>query len=145
MAGSKMNPDRIFVILKSLISAWLEAENLNLKLHEGKIFEKGRLLSATRLLRGEMQRKGYNQISRHQWKPLSILSSRKPSLLVIWKRSQLVHLTEDLKSHVIGQDDAVDKIAKAIRRNRVVRYAQPSNEFPWSDQLVSVKTELSNN
>ena len=35
------------------------------------------------------------------------------------EQSQLIHLAEDLKSHVIGQDDAVDKIAKAIRRNRV--------------------------
>ena len=31
------------------------------------------------------------------------------------KEHQLIHLAEDLKSHIIGQDDAVDKIAKVIR------------------------------
>ena len=35
------------------------------------------------------------------------------------EQSQLLSLADDLKSHVIGQDAAVDKIAKAIRRNRV--------------------------
>ena len=35
------------------------------------------------------------------------------------EQSQLINLASDLKAHVIGQDDAVDKIAKAIRRNRV--------------------------
>ncbi len=34
------------------------------------------------------------------------------------EQSQLINLADDL-SHVIGQDDAVDKIAKGIRRNRV--------------------------
>ena len=29
------------------------------------------------------------------------------------------NLAVDLKAHVVGQDDAVDKVAKAIRRNRV--------------------------
>ena len=31
------------------------------------------------------------------------------------EQSQLLSLADDLKSHVIGQDAAVDKIAKAIR------------------------------
>src|SRR5699024_11548113 len=35
------------------------------------------------------------------------------------EQNQLINLDENLKQHVIGQDDAVEHIAKAIRRNRV--------------------------
>lgn len=35
------------------------------------------------------------------------------------EQTQLINLADDLKAHVIGQDEAVDKIAKAIRRSRV--------------------------
>ena len=33
--------------------------------------------------------------------------------------NKLLNMPENLKSNVIGQDDAVDKIVKAIKRNRV--------------------------
>ena len=35
------------------------------------------------------------------------------------EQTQLKNLADDLKAHVIGQDNAVDRVAKAIRRNRV--------------------------
>jgi ATP-dependent Clp protease ATP-binding subunit ClpE len=35
------------------------------------------------------------------------------------EQTQLKSLADDLKKHVMGQDEAVDKVAKAIRRNRV--------------------------
>ena len=35
------------------------------------------------------------------------------------EQTQLKNLAVDLKQHVIGQDEAVDKVAKSIRRNRV--------------------------
>lgn len=35
------------------------------------------------------------------------------------EQTQLINLADDLKAHVIGQDEAVDKISKAIRRSRV--------------------------
>ncbi len=35
------------------------------------------------------------------------------------EQTQLKNLATDLKKHVIGQDEAVDKVAQAIRRNRV--------------------------
>ncbi len=39
------------------------------------------------------------------------------------RTSQLINLASDLKAHVIGQNDAADKITKAIRRNRRPRIA----------------------
>ncbi|WP_449449379.1 AAA family ATPase, partial [Streptococcus suis] len=58
---------------------------------------------------------------------------------------QLVNLAADLKKHVIGQDDAVDKIAKAIRRNRVGLGApnRPIGSFLFVGPTGVGKTELS--
>ncbi|HEW8628821.1 TPA: AAA family ATPase [Streptococcus pneumoniae] len=52
---------------------------------------------------------------------------------------------ENLKSHVIGQDDAVDKIAKAIRRNRVGLGTpnRPIGSFLFVGPTGVGKTELS--
>ena len=61
------------------------------------------------------------------------------------EQSQLIHLASDLKAHVIGQDDAVDKIAKAIRRNRVGLGApnRPIGSFLFVGPTGVGKTELS--
>ena len=63
------------------------------------------------------------------------------------EQSQLINLASDLKAHVIGQDDAVDKIAKAIRRNRVGLGSpnRPIGSFPLSDQPVSGRPNCLNN
>ena len=84
-------------------------------------------------------------------KPLSILSEQKTNIpvgdLKEKEQSQLIHLAEDLKSHVIGQDDAVDKIAKAIRRNRVGLGTpnRPIGSFLFVGQPVSVRQNFPNN
>ncbi len=54
-------------------------------------------------------------------------------------------LASDLKAHVIGQDEAVDKIAKAIRRNRVGLGApnRPIGSFLFVGPTGVGKTELS--
>ena len=36
------------------------------------------------------------------------------------EQSQLIHLASDLKSHVIGQDDAVDKMAQKGARESLI-------------------------
>ena len=61
------------------------------------------------------------------------------------EQSQLLSLADDLKSHVIGQDAAVDKIAKAIRRNRVGLGApnRPIGSFLFVGPTGVGKTELS--
>ena len=61
------------------------------------------------------------------------------------EQSQLINLADDLKKHVIGQDDAVDKIAKAIRRNRVGLGSpnRPIGSFLFVGPTGVGKTELS--
>ena len=52
--------------------------------------------------------------------------------------SQLKTLESDLQAHVIGQDEAIEKVAKAIRRNRIglnKRIAQLAPSYS-SAQLV---------
>lgn len=58
-----------------------------------------------------------------------------------------IHLASDLKSHVIGQDDAVDKIAKAIRRNRVGLGSpnRPIGSFLLLDRQALEKLNFPNN
>ncbi|RSJ22417.1 ATP-dependent Clp protease ATP-binding subunit ClpE [Streptococcus intermedius] len=57
----------------------------------------------------------------------------------------MISLADDLKTHVIGQDDAVDKIAKAIRRNRVGLGTpnRPIGSFLFVGPTGVGKTELS--
>lgn len=60
------------------------------------------------------------------------------------EQNQLIHLDENLKQHVIGQDDAVEQIAKAIRRNRVGlgRQDRPIGSFMFVGPTGVGKTEL---
>ncbi len=60
------------------------------------------------------------------------------------EQEQLQSLDKDLKAHVIGQDEAVDKVAKAIRRNRVgfSRKNRPIGSFLFVGPTGVGKTEL---
>lgn len=60
------------------------------------------------------------------------------------EQNQLIHLDQNLKQHVIGQDDAVEQIAKAIRRNRVGlgRQDRPIGSFMFVGPTGVGKTEL---
>ncbi|HJB23527.1 MAG TPA: ATP-dependent Clp protease ATP-binding subunit [Candidatus Jeotgalibaca pullicola] len=60
------------------------------------------------------------------------------------EQEQLRNLDKDLKAHVIGQDEAVDKVAKAIRRNRVgfARKNRPIGSFLFVGPTGVGKTEL---
>ena len=53
-------------------------------------------------------------------------------------------MADDLKAHVIGQDEAVDKIAKAIRRSRVGlgKPNRPIGSFLFVGPTGVGKTEL---
>lgn len=59
------------------------------------------------------------------------------------EQTQLINLADDLKAHVIGQDDAIDKISKAVRRNRV---GLGKTSIEWDNMFVGPtgvgKTEL---
>ena len=60
------------------------------------------------------------------------------------EQTQLKNLATDLKAHVIGQDDAVDRVAKAIRRNRVglSKKNRPIGSFLFVGPTGVGKTEL---
>lgn len=60
------------------------------------------------------------------------------------EQTQLKNLDEDLKKHVIGQDDAINRVAKAIRRNRVgfSRKNRPIGSFLFVGPTGVGKTEL---
>ncbi|MCH4171790.1 MAG: ATP-dependent Clp protease ATP-binding subunit [Lactobacillus sp.] len=60
------------------------------------------------------------------------------------EQTQLQNLGPDLKKHLIGQDEAVDKVAKAIRRNRVGfnKSGRPIGSFLFVGPTGVGKTEL---
>ena len=60
------------------------------------------------------------------------------------EQTQLKNLAEDLKKHVIGQDEAIDKVSKAIRRNRVGlgKQNRPIGSFLFVGPTGVGKTEL---
>lgn len=60
------------------------------------------------------------------------------------EQTQLKNLAQDLKSHVIGQDEAIDKVTKAIRRNRVGlgKQSRPIGSFLFVGPTGVGKTEL---
>ena len=55
------------------------------------------------------------------------------------EQSQLINLASDLKAHVIGQDDAVTAVAKAVRQ------IDQSEASSLSDQPVSGRPNCLNN
>ena len=60
------------------------------------------------------------------------------------EQEQLRSLDKDLKEHIIGQDEAVDKVAKSIRRNRIGfgRKNRPIGSFLFVGPTGVGKTEL---
>ncbi|MGX7058957.1 ATP-dependent Clp protease ATP-binding subunit [Vagococcus humatus] len=60
------------------------------------------------------------------------------------EQAQLKTLAEDLRAHVIGQDEAIDHVAKAIRRNRIGfnKKNRPIGSFLFVGPTGVGKTEL---
>lgn len=60
------------------------------------------------------------------------------------EENQLQNLASDLKAHIIGQDKAVDKVARAIRRNRIGfnKSGRPIGSFLFVGPTGIGKTEL---
>ena len=150
-AGSKMNLTLNFVDPKVIDQRLIEAENLKSQATREEDFEKAAYFRDQIAKYKEMQKKKVtNQdtpiISE---KTIEHIIEQKTNIpvgdLKEKEQSQLIHLAEDLKSHVIGQDDAVDKIAKAIRRNRVGLGTpnRPIGSFLFVGPTGVGKTELS--
>ena len=124
-AGSKMNLTLNFVDPKDIDKRLIEAENLKAQATRDEDFEKAAYFRDQIAKYKEMQK----QTIKDQDMPvitekhIEAIVEQKTNIpvgdLKEKEQSQLLSLADDLKSHVIGQDAAVDKIAKAIRRNRV--------------------------
>lgn len=150
-AGSKMNLTLNFVDPKVIDQRLIEAENLKSQATREEDFEKAAYFRDQIAKYKEMQKKKITDqdtpiISE---KTIEHIIEQKTNIpvgdLKEKEQSQLIHLAEDLKSHVIGQDDAVDKIAKAIRRNRVGLGTpnRPIGSFLFVGPTGVGKTELS--
>ena len=149
--GSKMNLTLNFVDPKVIDQRLIEAENLKSQATREEDFEKAAYFRDQIAKYKEMQKKKVTDqdtpiISE---KTIEHIIEQKTNIpvgdLKEKEQSQLIHLAEDLKSHVIGQDDAVDKIAKAIRRNRVGLGTpnRPIGSFLFVGPTGVGKTELS--
>ena len=150
-AGSKMNLTLNFVDPKVIDQRLIEAENLKSQATREEDFEKAAYFRDQIAKYKELQKKKVTDqdtpiISE---KTIEHIIEQKTNIpvgdLKEKEQSQLIHLAEDLKSHVIGQDDAVDKIAKAIRRNRVGLGTpnRPIGSFLFVGPTGVGKTELS--
>ncbi|CAG6061870.1 ATP-dependent Clp protease, ATP-binding subunit [Streptococcus pneumoniae] len=150
-ADSKMNLTLNFVDPKVIDQRLIEAENLKSQATREEDFEKAAYFRDQIAKYKEMQKKKITDqdtpiISE---KTIEHIIEQKTNIpvgdLKEKEQSQLIHLAEDLKSHVIGQDDAVDKIAKAIRRNRVGLGTpnRPIGSFLFVGPTGVGKTELS--
>ena len=150
-AGSKMNLTLNFVDPKVIDQRLIEAENLKSQATREEDFEKAAYFRDQIAKYKEMQKKKVTDqdtpiISE---KTIEHIIEQKTNIpvgdLKEKEQSQLIHLAEDLKYHVIGQDDAVDKIAKAIRRNRVGLGTpnRPIGSFLFVGPTGVGKTELS--
>ena len=150
-AGSKMNLTLIFVDPKDIDKRLIEAENLKAQATRDEDFEKAAYFRDQIAKYKEMQK----QTIKDQDMPvitekhIEAIVEQKTNIpvgdLKEKEQSQLLSLADDLKSHVIGQDAAVDKIAKAIRRNRVGLGApnRPIGSFLFVGPTGVGKTELS--
>ena len=150
-AGSKMNLTLNFVDPKVIDQRLIEAENLKAQATRDEDFEKAAYFRDQIAKYKELQQTSVLD------KDTPIISEKTIEHIVEQKtnipvgdlkekeQSQLVNLASDLKAHVIGQDDAVDKIAKAIRRNRVGLGSpnRPIGSFLFVGPTGIGKTELS--
>ena len=150
-AGSKMNLTLNFVDPKVIDQRLIEAENLKSQATRDEDFEKAAYFRDQIAKYKELQKTKVTDqdtpiISE---KTIEHIIEQKTNIpvgdLKEKEQSQLINLADDLKAHVIGQDDAVDKIAKAIRRNRVGLGTpnRPIGSFLFVGPTGVGKTELS--
>ncbi|HEL1618473.1 TPA: ATP-dependent Clp protease ATP-binding subunit [Streptococcus suis] len=150
-AGSKMNLTLNFVDPKEIDQRLIDAENRKAQATRDEDFEKAAYFRDQIAKYKEMQKATISEedIPLITEKEIEAIVEQKTNIpvgdLKEREQSQLINLASDLKAHVIGQDEAVDKIAKAIRRNRVGLGApnRPIGSFLFVGPTGVGKTELS--
>ncbi|HEL1644103.1 ATP-dependent Clp protease ATP-binding subunit [Streptococcus suis] len=150
-AGSKMNLTLNFIDPKEINQRLIDAENRKAQATRDEDYEKAAYFRDQIAKYKEMQKATISEedIPLITEKEIEAIVEQKTNIpvgdLKEKEQSQLVNLASDLKTHVIGQDEAVDKIAKAIRRNRVGLGApnRPIGSFLFVGPTGVGKTELS--
>ncbi|HEM6504811.1 ATP-dependent Clp protease ATP-binding subunit [Streptococcus suis] len=150
-AGSKMNLTLNFIDPKEIDQRLIDAENRKAQATRDEDYEKAAYFRDQIAKYKEMQKATISEedIPLITEKEIEAIVEQKTNIpvgdLKEKEQSQLVNLASDLKAHVIGQDEAVDKIAKAIRRNRVGLGApnRPIGSFLFVGPTGVGKTELS--
>ncbi|MFM0817678.1 AAA family ATPase [Streptococcus suis] len=150
-AGSKMNLTLNFIDPKEIDQRLIDAENRKAQATRDEDYEKAAYFRDQITKYKEMQKATISEedIPLITEKEIEAIVEQKTNIpvgdLKEKEQSQLVNLASDLKAHVIGQDEAVDKIAKAIRRNRVGLGApnRPIGSFLFVGPTGVGKTELS--
>lgn len=150
-AGSKMNLTLNFVDPKEIDQRLIDAENRKAQATRDEDYEKAAYFRDQIAKYKEMQKTTISEedIPLITEKEIEAIIEQKTNIpvgdLKEKEQSQLINLANDLKAHVIGQDEAVDKIAKAIRRNRVGLGApnRPIGSFLFVGPTGVGKTELS--
>ncbi|HFI0398796.1 TPA: AAA family ATPase [Streptococcus suis] len=150
-AGSRMNLTLNFVDPKEIDQRLIDAENRKEQATRDEDYEKAAYYRDQIAKYKEMQKATISEedIPLITEKEIEAIIEQKTNIpvgeLKEKEQSQLIHLASDLKAHVIGQDDAVDKIAKAIRRNRIGLGApnRPIGSFLFVGPTGVGKTELS--
>ncbi|MBJ8349672.1 ATP-dependent Clp protease ATP-binding subunit [Streptococcus zalophi] len=149
--GSKMNLTLNFVNPQEIDKRLTEAENLKNQATRDEDYERAAYFRDQIAKYKEMQQ---NRVDEQNTpiiteKNIESIIEQKTNIpvgdLKEKEQTQLVNLAKDLKAHVIGQDEAVDKIAKAIRRNRVGLGSpnRPIGSFLFVGPTGVGKTELS--
>ncbi|HEM3554036.1 ATP-dependent Clp protease ATP-binding subunit [Streptococcus suis] len=150
-AGSKMNLTLNFIDPKEIDQRLIDAENRKAQATRDEDYEKAAYFRDQIAKYKEMQKATIieEDIPLITEKEIEAIVEQKTNIpvgdLKEKEQSQLINLASDLKVHVIGQDEAVDKIAKAIRRNRVGLGApnRPIGSFLFVGPTGVGKTELS--
>ncbi len=150
-SGSKMNLTLNFVDPKEIDKRLIDAENRKAQATRDEDFEKAAYYRDQIAKYKEMQTTSLSEedIPLITEKEIEAIVEQKTNIpvgdLKEKEQTQLINLASDLKSHVIGQDDAVDKISKAIRRNRVGLGSpnRPIGSFLFVGPTGVGKTELS--
>lgn len=120
-AGSKMNLTLNFIDPKEIDQRLIDAENRKAQATRDEDYEKAAYFRDQIAKYKEMQKATISEedIPLITEKEIEAIVEQKTNIpvgdLKEKEQSQLVNLASDLKAHVIGQDEAVDKIAKAIR------------------------------
>ena len=150
-AGSKMNLTLNFVDPKEIDQRLIDAENLKTQATHDEDYERAAYFRDQITKYKEMQKQTINDqdIPVITEKTIENIIEQKTNIpvgnLKEKEQSQLISLADDLRASVIGQDEPIDKVTKAIRRNRVGLGTpnRPIGSFLFVGPTGVGKTELS--